>query len=92
MRKRKTPPLQGGAPISEGSFSSMPSVSSSSAADKPAERELLISDLRLAAARAKLEVQVIESLTISLRQRVISCAGVREALRKEGIYRLGGAA
>jgi hypothetical protein len=67
-------------------------ISSPSARDKPAQRELLLSDLRLAAARAKLEVQVLESLAISLRQKVISCAAVREQLSKQGLSgRLGGA-
>jgi hypothetical protein len=59
--------------------------------DTPAARELLLSDLRLAAARAKLETQLFESIAIGVRQRH-TCAAAREQLRKEGLLdRLGGA-
>jgi hypothetical protein len=68
----------------------MTTIASPSAADKPAQRELLLSDLRLAAARAKLETQLFESIAISVRQRHLTCAGARDQLRKEGLLdRLG---
>jgi hypothetical protein len=67
-------------------------VAPPSADDKPAQRELLLSDLRLAAARAKLETQLFESIAIGVRQRHLTCAAAREQLRKEGLLdRLGGA-
>jgi hypothetical protein len=70
----------------------MTHIASPSAEDKPAQRELLLADLRLAAARSKLETQLFESAAINLRQRHLSCAQVREQLRKEGLLdRLGGA-
>jgi hypothetical protein len=59
--------------------------------DTPASRDILLASLRTAVARAKLEISVLEDLGIRLRQRALSCAGVREQLRKEGLLdRLGG--
>jgi len=54
-------------------------------ADTPAERDLLLASLRVAAARAKLELNILESLSINLRQKALSCAEVKTRLHKEGI-------
>jgi hypothetical protein len=68
------------------------SPSADGKSDLPAQRELMLADLHLALARAKLEVQFFESLIINIRQKAISCAGAREKLRNEGLLnRLGGA-
>jgi hypothetical protein len=54
-------------------------------ADTPAERDLLNSALRVAAARAKLELNILESLSINLRQKALSCSEVLARVQREGI-------
>ena len=51
----------------------------------PAARDELLAGLRVAAARAKLEANLFESVSISLRQKAIDCVGARERLRSEGL-------
>jgi hypothetical protein len=56
--------------------------------DTPGERDLLLSALRVAAARAKLEVNLFESVGISLRQKAINCAGALQWLKDENVLDL----
>ena len=53
--------------------------------DTPAEREIMLSRLRVAATTAKLEVTLLEDLQIELRQKAQDCAGIRARLQAEGI-------
>ncbi|MFZ0988408.1 MAG: hypothetical protein WAN27_11820 [Xanthobacteraceae bacterium] len=62
-----------------------PSPHGKSHADTPGERDLLLSALRVAAARAKLEVNLFETVGISLRQKAIDCAGAIEWLKRENV-------
>jgi hypothetical protein len=62
-----------------------PSPHGKSNSDSPATRELTLSALRVATARAKLEVNLLESITINLRQKVVSCSEALAQLKAEGI-------
>jgi hypothetical protein len=53
--------------------------------DSSGERDLMLSALRVAAARSKLEVNLFESVAISLRQKAIDCAGALEWLKRENV-------
>lgn len=53
--------------------------------DTPAERELMLSKLRLAATRAKFKATFLEDLQIGLRQKALTCADVHARLQQEGI-------
>jgi hypothetical protein len=67
------------------SYIQPPSAVGKSYGDTPAEREIMLSKLRVAATRAKLEVTLLEDLQIELRQRAKDCAGIRARLKAEGI-------
>ena len=56
--------------------------------DTPGERDLLLSALRVAAARAKLEVNLFETIGISLRQKAINCAQALQWLKNENVLDL----
>lgn len=56
--------------------------------DTPGERDLLLSALRVAAARAKLEVNLFETIGISLRQKAINCAQTLQWLKNENVLDL----
>jgi hypothetical protein len=59
--------------------------------DAPAEREIWLSALKIAATRSRLETNILENLFASLRHKRLDCAAVREQLYKEGLFdRLGG--
>ena len=66
-------------------MSYLASPSQAGKSDTPAERDILLSSLRVAAARAKLEQNILEDLNIGLRQKALTCAEVRARLNKEGI-------
>ena len=53
--------------------------------DSSAERDLLLSGLRLAATRSRLKTNVFETLHIALRQKRIDCAGAVKQLKDEGL-------
>ena len=67
------------------SYIAPPAAHGNSIVDTPAARDELLAGLRAAAARAKLEASLFESVSISLRQKAIDCAGARERLRGEGL-------
>jgi hypothetical protein len=67
------------------SYIQPPSAAGKSNSDTPAERDLLLSALRVAAARAKLEVNLLESVSTSLRQKAVTCAQAREWLKRENV-------
>ena len=53
--------------------------------DTSGERDLLLSALRAAAARARLAVNEFDTIGISLRQKAISCSQALEWARDEGL-------
>jgi hypothetical protein len=53
--------------------------------DSSSEREIMLSKLRVAATRAKLQVTLLEDFQISLRQKATSVSGVQQRLHEEGI-------
>jgi hypothetical protein len=53
--------------------------------DSSADRDLLLSGLRLAATRSRLKVNLFETLHTALRQKHTDCAGILRRLRKEGV-------
>ena len=64
---------------------SQPSQAVKSHEDASGERDLMLSALRVAAATSKLEVNLFESVAISLRQKAIDCAGALEWLKRENV-------
>jgi hypothetical protein len=53
--------------------------------DSSAERDLLLSGLRLAATKSRLKVILFETLHIALRQKRADCAGVIKRLKDERV-------
>jgi len=53
--------------------------------DSSADRDLLLSGLRLAATRSRLKVNLFETLHTALRQKHTDCAGVIKRLKDEGV-------
>jgi hypothetical protein len=53
--------------------------------DTSAERDLLLSGLRLAATRSRLKTNLFETLHIALRQKRTDCVGVIQRLKTEGL-------
>jgi hypothetical protein len=56
--------------------------------DSPGARDLLLTSLRVAATRSRLETNIFDSVGVALRQKVIDCAGAMEWLRDEGLLEL----
>jgi hypothetical protein len=54
--------------------------------DTPAERDLALNSLRLAATKARLKVTLFETLHIALRQKQTDVRGVIQRLKDEGCY------
>lgn len=65
-----------------------PSPQGKSNADSSGERDLMLSALRAAVARAKLAANELESIGISLRQRAISCEEAMRWAKDEGVLGL----
>ena len=69
----------------------MTSISNRSPADKPpqggpdGQRTFLISAIRAASARARLATNVLDTIGVSLRERVISCDEAVAWLEEEGL-------
>jgi hypothetical protein len=61
------------------------STPSSAVKDSPGERDLILSSLRVAATRSRLQTNLFESVGIALRQKQIDCAGALAWLRDEGL-------
>jgi hypothetical protein len=53
--------------------------------DSSAERDLLLSGLRLAATKSRLKAVLFETLHIALRQKRAGCADVIKRLKDEGV-------
>jgi hypothetical protein len=53
--------------------------------DRSGERDLMLSALRIAATRSRLQVTLFESLHTALRQKRIDCAGAVAQLKQEGL-------
>jgi hypothetical protein len=53
--------------------------------DSPGERDLLLTALRAAAARSRLITNELDSIGVSLRQKVITCEQALEWLKDEGL-------
>jgi hypothetical protein len=54
-------------------------------ADTPGERDLILSSLRVAAARSRLVTNVLDSVGVALRQKQVDCTGAMAWLRDEGL-------
>jgi hypothetical protein len=54
-------------------------------ADTSGERDLILSSLRVAATRSRLQTNLFDSVGIALRQKQIDCAGALAWLRDEGL-------
>jgi hypothetical protein len=69
-------------------MSSLPEPSpqgKSDVTDTSGERDLVMSALRVAAARSRLETNLLDSIGTALRHKSIDCAGALEWLRDEGL-------
>jgi hypothetical protein len=64
-----------------------PSPMANSNMDNPSDREIMLSTLRVAAARAKYEANLFESVGILVRQKALTCAEAVERLKREGVAR-----
>ncbi len=53
--------------------------------DTPGERDLLLTSLRVAAARSRLITNLFDSVGVALRQKQIDCAGALAWLKDEGL-------
>jgi hypothetical protein len=62
-----------------------PSPQGKSAEDSSGERELVLSALRVAATRSRLQTNILDSVGVALRHRSIDCAGALAWLKDEGL-------
>jgi hypothetical protein len=53
--------------------------------DSPADRDLLLNGLRVAATRSRLKITVFDTIHIALRQKRINCAQALQQLKAEGL-------
>jgi hypothetical protein len=53
--------------------------------DSSGERDLLLTALRVAATRTRLQTNIFECVGIALRQKQVDCAGALTRLKKEGL-------
>jgi hypothetical protein len=69
----------------------MPNIAKPSPQGKPlhedtsGERDLILSALRVAASRSRLETNLLDNIGTALRHKQIDCAGALEWLRDEGL-------
>ena len=61
----------------------IPSAPVKSSPDTSGERDLLLSGLRVAATRSRLQTNLFDTIGIALRQKQIDCAGVLKWLSDE---------
>jgi hypothetical protein len=54
--------------------------------DSSADRDLLLSGLRLASTRLRLKTNFIDEIHVTLRHKQISCAEAIQRLKDEGIF------
>jgi hypothetical protein len=53
--------------------------------DTSGERDLMLSSLRVAATRSRLQTNIFDSVGVALRQKQIDCAGALAWLQEEGL-------
>jgi hypothetical protein len=53
--------------------------------DTSGERDLILSSLRVAATRSRLQTNLFDSVGVALRQKQIDCAGALAWLKDEGL-------
>jgi hypothetical protein len=53
--------------------------------DSSGERDLMLTALRVAATRTRLQTNVFDCVGIALRQKQVDCAGAMQWLRDEGL-------
>lgn len=53
--------------------------------DTSGERDLVISALRVAATRSRLQTNILDTIGVALRQKQIDCAGAIAWLKEEGL-------
>ena len=54
--------------------------------DSPGERDMVMSALRVAATRSRLQTNIFKSIYLGLRQKQLSCAEVIQRLKDEGLF------
>ncbi len=63
----------------------VPSAPVKSKLDTSGERDLLLSGLRVAATRSRLQTNIFDVIGVALRQKQIDCAGAVSWLAEEGL-------
>jgi hypothetical protein len=53
--------------------------------DTSGERDLILSSLRVAATRSRLQTNIFDSIGVALRQKQIDCSGALAWLKDEGL-------
>jgi hypothetical protein len=53
--------------------------------DTSGERDLILSSLRVAATRSRLQTNILDSVGVALRQKQIDCTGALAWLKEEGL-------
>lgn len=53
--------------------------------DTSGERDLMLTSLRVAATRSRLQTNIFDSIGVALRQKQIDCAGAMAWLTEEGL-------
>ena len=53
--------------------------------DTPGERDLILSSLRVASTRSRLQTNIFDSVGVALRQKQIDCASALAWLKDEGL-------
>jgi hypothetical protein len=62
-----------------------PSPQGKSDVDTSGERDLVLSALRVAATRSRLQTNLFDTIGVALRQKQVDCAGALAWLRDEGL-------
>jgi len=62
-----------------------PSPQGKSDSDSSGERELVLSAIRVAATRSRLQTNILDSVGVALRHKSIDCAGALAWLKDEGL-------
>jgi hypothetical protein len=62
-----------------------PAPQGKSDVDTSGERELVLSAIRVAATRSRLQTNILDSVGVALRHKSIDCAGALAWLKEEGL-------
>jgi hypothetical protein len=62
-----------------------PSPAVKPSADTSGERDLVMSAIRVAATRTRLQTNIFDSVGVALRQKAVDCAGALAWLKDEGL-------